>query len=301
MAIQTSGGNSIDFLGLTESVRKNILMAIVGNLSNAVWAAKVAESTTGYNISDAFYATNTDGTPKPTDEITPRVIQKDWMAFKDSDNLNVLMTDFGIWVKVYPTRGIVERRGNTGVIREDFSVYLTISHNAPTTSDGSDLIEPSTPVSFDEKGEPYIDEVDGQPDELNFARFKMAYRGANEFLTICDSNTPADGNEGRDVNVVAAINSARQQEIKFNRSTKYPDPEREAGWRLDYNYFALMTGPGTEKYPGRLIAWGKLTEPIKVKDADVVPLFEEGKFRLFFPAPNEVERTIDAEINDPEN
>ena len=134
-----------------------------------------------------------------------------------------------------------------------------------------------------------MDEETGTCDEPNFTRFQLANGGVSKFLTICNAETDPAGNDGRNVNVVAAVNAAMQQEIKFNRSTK--------AWANTYPYFALYTHP-TE---GKIIAWGKLTNPIEVTQADVVPLFEEGKFRLFFPAPNEVETQIDAAIDDPAN
>lgn len=292
MAITTSGNKNVDFLGLTERVRKNILMALVGNLSNATWAGKTVKQIGGtgdhsvLNIERSNY--------EELDE-TYMTCASGSMIFKDSDQLNMLVTDHGIWVKIYPTRGRYHRNTGTGKSYDDFCVYLTLCYAEPN-SDGSNVIEPSTKVSPDEKGGWYIDD-DGVCDDVNFCRFPLAARGISDYLTICDSNTPKDGNDGRDVAVVAAINSAMRQEIKFNRSTHRSDPEQSTGWLRKYEYFALYTGPGTEEYPGQLIAWGKLTKPVEVEGANVVPLFEEGQFRLFFPAPNEVEAQIDAPVN----
>ena len=271
MAITTAKNNNVDFLGMTADVRENILRSLVGNLKNATWAYKTGREQ------------NDDGEwiykflPINESKQTSQALAIDYTVFKDSDDLKMLATDNGIWVKVYPGRGKFTEENDTGDTMYDFCVYLTLSSVEPMP-DGSNVIEPST-----------IDEESGVCDEPNFARFQLANGGVSKFLTICNAETDPAGNDGRNVNVVAAINAAMQQEIKFNRSTK--------AWSNIYPYFALYTHP-TE---GKIIAWGKLTNPIEVTQADVVPLFEEGKFRLFFPAPNEVETQIDAAIDDPAN
>lgn len=80
-----------------------------------------------------------------------------------------------------------------------------------------------------------------------------------------------------------AVNSGVQKEIKFNRSL--------SAWTGTYPYFFLSS---TASGNTGLMAWGELTEPVKVEAKNVVPLFEEDKFRLYFPAPSEVEGLVDA-------
>lgn len=270
MAITTSKNNNVDFLGMTADVRENILRSLVGNLKNAVWAYKTKRVSVDGESNWVL-------TPINANKQTELSMAGEYTAFKDSDDLKMLATDNGIWVKVYPGRGKFTEEADTGDIEYDFCVYLTLSSVEPLP-DGSNVIEPGT-----------VDEETGSCDEPNFTRFQLANGGVSKFLTICNAETDPAGNDGRNVNVVAAVNAAMQQEIKFNRSTK--------AWANTYPYFALYTHP-TE---GKIIAWGKLTNPIEVTQADVVPLFEEGKFRLFFPAPNEVETQIDAAIDDPAN
>lgn len=291
MAIKTvdasnQGLNEVNFLGLTEAVRENILRALVGNLKTAAWAYHTHRRT----------STNSDNERVTLYEFKPINSQKQetisfndgYTVFQDSDDLNILATDNGIWVKIYPGRGRYTEELDTGDIDYDFCVYLTLCYYEPN-ADGSNVIEPWHKVSVGDNGEVYIDEENGEPDEPNFERYALANGGISKYLTICNSGTDASGNDGRNVNVVAAVNAAMKQEIKFNSST--------GAWSRKYPYFALFTHP-TE---GRIIAWGKLTDEIEVKQADVVPMFREGKFRLFFPAPNEVERQINAEFDDLEN
>ena len=271
MAITTTQGNNVNFLGMTADVRENILRSLVGNLKNAAWAYKTARE----QDSDGNYVWKFK--PINSSKQTELSIAANYTVFQDSDELGMLATDNGIWVKVYPGHGEYSVSSETGDIDYDFCVYLTLSSVEPMP-DGSNVIEPST-----------IDEDTGECDDPNYARFQLANGGVSQFLTICNADTDPAGNDGRNVNVVAAVNAAMQQEIKFNRSTK--------AWAKTYPYFALYTHPTD----GQIIAWGELTNPIEVTQADVVPLFEEGKFRLFFPAPNEVETQIDAEIDDVEN
>lgn len=272
MAITTSAQNEVNFLGMTDTVRENVLRALVGNLKNATWAYKTDKSNYAGNTSYSFTPINP--TKQGTDKITFDV---GYTVFEDSDDLGMLATDNGIWVKVYPGRGKYSESTDTGDIDYDFCVYLTLSSTEPMP-DGSNVIEPST-----------VDSSTGTCDEPNFARFLLANGGVSKYLTICNAGTGLDENDGRSVNVVAAINAAMQQEIKFNRST--------AAWSKAYPYFALFTHPTD----GKIIAWGKLTNEIVVDQADVVPLFEEGKFRLFFPAPNEVEAQMDAAADSTES
>lgn len=291
MAIKTvdasnQGLNEVNFLGLTEAVRENILRALVGNLKTAAWAYHTARSTSKNN--DGEYVTTYQFKPINSQKQETVTFSDGYTVFQDSDDLNILATDNGIWVKIYPGRGRYTEELDTGDIDYDFCVYLTLCHYEPK-ADGSNVIEPWHKASVGDNGEVYIDEENGVADEPNFERFALANGGISKYLTICNSSTDESDNDGRNVNVVAAVNAAMKQEIKFNSSTK--------AWSRKYPYFALFTHP-TE---GRIIAWGKLTDEIEVKQADVVPMFREGKFRLFFPAPNEVERQINAEFDDPEN
>lgn len=269
MSIITSeGNNAIEFLGLTGEVRENVLRALVGNLKNATWAYETG-------IDEEFGSSTTRFIPINKTKGNSMTVTNGYTVFRDTDELGMLATNHGIWVKVYPTKGAYSETAETGDLDYSFCVYLTLSSTEPN-ADGTNVIEPST-----------VDESTGVCDEPNYARFPLANDGISKYLTICNAETDPAGNEGRNVKVVAAINAAMQQEIKLNRSTK--------AWSRTYTHFALYTHP-TE---GKIIAWGKLTNPITVSQADVVPLFEEGKFRLFFPAPNEVEGQMDAEIDSP--
>ena len=62
-------------------------------------------------------------------------------------------------------------------------------------------------------------------------------------------------------------------------------------WTETYPYFFLSSA---ETGTSGLMAWGELAEPITVSAKNVVPLFEEDKFRLYFPKPSEVESLVDA-------
>lgn len=271
MAIATSNNNNVEFLGLTSAVRENILRALVGNLAKATWADTVSRNTNTLKYEYKSWNKLLDCNISNSSE-APSVLSG-YTIFKDSDNLNLLATNNGLWVKVYPGRGKYSVSGETGSIDYDFCVYLALSSTEPA-ADGSNVTEPDA-----------VDATTGVCDEPNYARFPLAYNGISQFLTICNAETDPAGNDGRNVNVVAAVNAAMQQEIKFNRSTQ--------AWSKTYPYFALFTHPTD----GKIIAWGKLTNAVEVTQADVVPLFEEGKFRLFFPAPNEVEAQIDADYN----
>lgn len=291
MAIKTvdasnQGLNEVNFLGLTEDVRENILRALVGNLKTATWAYHTARE--NYVGEDGKAYSKSVFKPINSQKQDEIAYENNYTAFKDSDELKILATDNGIWVKIYPGRGRYTEELDTGDIDYDFCVYLTLCYYEPN-ADGSNVIEPWHKVSVGDNGEVYIDEENGVADEPNFERFALANGGISKYLTICNSSTDESDNDGRNVNVVAAVNAAMKQEIKFNSST--------GAWSRKYPFFALFTHP-TE---GHIIAWGKLTDEIEVKQADVVPMFREGKFRLFFPAPNEVERQINAEFDDPEN
>lgn len=111
-----------------------------------------------------------------------------------------------------------------------------------------------------------------EPTDANYKRIKIgetASGGAfkSDYLTITGAQ---------------AVNSGIQKEIKFNRSL--------GAWTEAYPYFFLSSAASGST---GLMAWGELSEPITVDAKNVVPLFEEDKFRLYFPAPGEVETLVD--------
>ncbi len=114
-----------------------------------------------------------------------------------------------------------------------------------------------------------------EPTDENYKRIKLGEMPTgsgstwkSDFLTITGAQ---------------AVNSGVQKEIKFNRSL--------AAWTETYPYFFLSSSVSGST---GLMAWGELTEPITVDAKNVVPLFEEDKFRIYFPAPGEVETLVDA-------
>lgn len=114
-----------------------------------------------------------------------------------------------------------------------------------------------------------------EPSDANYKRIKIGETPSgsgtswkSDFLTITGAQ---------------AVNSGVQKEIKFNRSL--------GPWSEEYKYFFLSSSASGNT---GLMAWGELTEPITVDAKNVVPLFEEDKFRIYFPAPSEVEGLVDA-------
>ena len=110
-----------------------------------------------------------------------------------------------------------------------------------------------------------------EPTDDNYRRIKIGEKTGNtwhsDYLTVTGAQ---------------AVNSGIQKEIKFNRSL--------GAWTGSYPYF-FLTSAATGS--AGLMAWGELTEAITVEAKNVVPLFEEDKFRLYFPAPGEVETLTD--------
>lgn len=114
-----------------------------------------------------------------------------------------------------------------------------------------------------------------EPSDANYKRIVLgetpAGSGAtwkSEYLTVSNAT---------------AINSGVKNEIKFNRSLE--------AWSGSYPYFFLASSASGST---GLLAWGELTEPITVSAKNVVPLFEENKFRLYFPTPATAESVVDA-------
>lgn len=116
-----------------------------------------------------------------------------------------------------------------------------------------------------------------EPEDENYKRIEIGKNtGNNESSWVSDYLTITGTN---------AVNSGIQKEIKFNRSL--------GAWEGTYPYFFLSSTPTKNSTLG-LMAWGEMTEPITVDAMNVVPLFEEDKFRLYFPAPSEAEQLVDA-------
>lgn len=109
-----------------------------------------------------------------------------------------------------------------------------------------------------------------EPSDANYQRVLIGKRSgsawSSDFLTISGAS---------------AVNEGIKNEIKFNRSL--------SAWDASYPYFILCDSD----IGGNVMAWGALKEPITVNAKNVVPLFEENKFRLYFPAPSEVEEIVD--------
>ena len=115
-----------------------------------------------------------------------------------------------------------------------------------------------------------------EPQDANYKRIKIGETsGSSGNVTVKSDYLTVEG--------ATAVNSGVQKEIKFNRSL--------AAWPGTYPYFFLSSSASGNI---GLMAWGELTEPIEVTAKNVVPLFEEDKFRLYFPAPSEVETLVDA-------
>ena len=140
-----------------------------------------------------------------------------------------------------------------------------------------------------------------EPTDWNYKRVKLSYGTAStngqgvetscvfnsDYLTL-DGDTAKNEKKNSDGTRIPT-------EIKFNRSTEaWKKTDRED--LEQYSYFFLSTAenaPSSGKETG-MMAWGELTEPITVEAKNVVPLFEEGKFRLHFPTPADVESIVDA-------
>ena len=110
-----------------------------------------------------------------------------------------------------------------------------------------------------------------EPPDANYQRVLLGKRTSgstwtSDYLTITGAS---------------AVNEGIKNEIKFNRSL--------SAWDVAYPYFILCDSD----IGGNVMAWGALKEPITVDAKNVVPLFEENKFRLYFPAPSEVEEIVD--------
>lgn len=107
-----------------------------------------------------------------------------------------------------------------------------------------------------------------EPSDPNYRRIKLGQSNNNpwsDFLTITGTH---------------AVNSGIKNEIKFNRSTE--------AWSNQYPYFFLSTSSTADS----MMAYGLLNTPVSVTAVDVVPLFEENKFNLYFPAPDEIENIV---------
>lgn len=115
-----------------------------------------------------------------------------------------------------------------------------------------------------------------EPTDANYKRIKLGEGGGS-------GSSPSWKSDYLTITGAQAVNSGVQKEIKFNRSL--------AAWTGTYPYFFLSSAASGNT---GLMAWGELTEPITIDAKNVVPLFEEDKFRLYFPAPSEVEALVDA-------
>ena len=164
-------------------------------------------------------------------------------------------------------------------INAEHKCYLGISRTLPV-DDGTNINEPT---------------------DWNYARVlltdcKVTKSGSTEtgvtfwsdYLTL-DGDTAKNEKKDSDGNRIPS-------EIKFNRSTMAW--KEDGGETLqEYKYFFLSkyakTMNGSSADLG-LLVFGELKKPITVKDINVVPLFEEGKFRLHFPTPADIESIVDA-------
>lgn len=93
---------------------------------------------------------------------------------------------------------------------------------------------------------------------------------------------------------VEIYNHGTQKEIKFNRVTDLAGWNGTSGEITQYKYFFLTSvGATGDVTASNLIAYGELTTPITVEAVNTVPLFAEDALCLFFPAPDEVDSTVD--------
>ena len=163
------------------------------------------------------------------------------------------------------------------VVNKDHVCYLGLSATEPA-GDGSNIKEPT---------------------DWNYKRIKLSYgiqttSGSNKICTFGSDYLTLDGVSAKNEKQDSEGNKI-PTEIKFNRSTvawKKADSEEFE----QYKYFFLSTAPSAPASGNEtgMLAWGELKEPITVEAKNVVPLFEEGKFRLHFPTPADVESIVDS-------
>lgn len=110
-------------------------------------------------------------------------------------------------------------------------------------------------------------ETYSEPTDENYKRIELANAGVSDFL---------ERNK-------YGYKNPLLKEIKFNRSL--------SAWADEYPYFILVTTETTGT--GTLLAWGEMDTPIKVEAENVVPLFQEQDFKLYWPTPNEAEALAD--------
>lgn len=114
-----------------------------------------------------------------------------------------------------------------------------------------------------------------EPADENYERIKISEAsGTGSSVTIKSDYLTITGAQ--------AVNSGMKKEIKFNRAL--------SAWADTYPYFFLSYSPSGST---GLMAWGKLSEPVAVTVKDLIPMFKENKFRLYFPTPGEVETLVD--------
>lgn len=140
-----------------------------------------------------------------------------------------------------------------------------------------------------------------EPTDWNYARVllsegKVTKNGTSETsVTFSSAYLTLDGDTAKNERQDSEGHRI-PTEIKFNRSTE-PWMADDGENFQEYKYFFLSKNPGPLNGSSTdlgLLAWGELKEPITVKAINVVPLFEEGKFRLHFPTPTDVESIVDA-------
>ena len=155
--------------------------------------------------------------------------------------------------------------------------YLALSSTEPG-GDGSNITEPT------DWNYARVLLSKGEVTKNGSAETSVAFK--SDYLTL-DGDTAKNERQDSDGNRIPT-------EIKFNRSTEAWMAANGESFEK-YKYFFLSKAakaPTIGKETG-LLAWGELTEPITVEAINVVPLFEEGKFRLYFPTPSKVEEIVD--------
>lgn len=132
-----------------------------------------------------------------------------------------------------------------------------------------------------------------EPSDLNYRRVKLSWgeekttNGKTSVTLKSDYLNVAGIANAQAVNERGTEEEPIPSEIKFNRSL--------GAWDVPMKYFFITTSKeASEDSAEDLLAWGELTEPITVTAKNVVPLFEDGKFRLYFPTPGKVEEIVDA-------
>ena len=251
MAIKTEKGNAVKFLGMSDTIREDLLKAILGSTLNGAITV---------NEQHKCYLGLSSTEPK-------------------GDGSNIAEpTDWNY------TRLLLSSGGENGVTFT--SDYLTLDGdtaiNERKDSAGNRI---STEIKFNRSTEAWLKEDGETPTEYKYFFMAKAKKRVLHKVTVSD---------GVYTEMISTVSPAAINTMPGVKTTLMVDGKAV----LDNQVYSYQDGEQTlycaaAKESG-LMAWGELKEPITVGAKNVVPLFEEGKFRLYFPAPGEVETIVDA-------